>query len=87
MKKTSHNLILIAAAMIFATNAGATLITTPYTNAASGLWHLDGDFTAAVGGNGTVSGTGAFRDNNGTFAQNFQVGTNAGGFTAAIVQS
>jgi hypothetical protein len=86
MKKSAHNLILLAAAVAFVTNAGATITNTPYTAAANGLWHLNGDFTAAVGDNGAVSGTGTFRDNNGAFAQNFQVGASAGGFTGGIVQ-
>jgi hypothetical protein len=64
----------------------ASLLDTPYTTASSGLWHLDGNFTAAVGGNGTATGTTAFGGNNGAFGANLQVGSSAGGFTAGIVQ-
>ena len=79
------NSLLVAIALAAATSY-ASLIDTPYTTATSGLWHLDGDLTAAVGGNGTATGTTAFGGNNGAFGANLQVGSTAGGFTGGIVQ-
>jgi hypothetical protein len=56
----------------------------PYTTAASGLWHLDGSYTAAIGGTGSGTGSGSFGGFNGPFAQNLQIGSSPGGFSAAV---
>jgi hypothetical protein len=55
----------------------------PYTTAVSGLWHLDGSYAAAIGGNGT--GTGSFGGSNGPFAQCLQAGSTPAGFNAGII--